>query len=31
MGVIPQYSQAPDGRFAANAFFYLQLPGMATA
>jgi len=27
MGVIPEYSQAPDGRYAANAFFYLQLPG----
>jgi GNAT superfamily N-acetyltransferase len=27
MGVIPEYSQAPDGRLATNAFFYLQLPG----
>jgi acetyltransferase len=24
-GVIPEWSQAPDGRFATNAFFYLQL------
>lgn len=24
-GVIPGWSQAPDGRFAANVFFYLQL------
>jgi acetyltransferase len=27
VGVIPEYSQAPDGRLATNAFFYLQLPG----
>jgi GNAT superfamily N-acetyltransferase len=27
MGVMPEYSVAPDGRYAANAFFYLQLPG----
>jgi GNAT superfamily N-acetyltransferase len=27
MGVMPEYSQAPDGRFATNAFFYLQLSG----
>jgi GNAT superfamily N-acetyltransferase len=27
MGVMPEYSQAPDGRYATNAFFYLQLPG----
>ena len=25
-GVIPEWSQAPDGRYATNAFFYLQLP-----
>lgn len=25
-GVIPEWSQTPDGRYAANAFFYLQLP-----
>jgi acetyltransferase len=31
MGVIPEYSQAPDGRYATNAFFYLQLPGTTTA
>jgi GNAT superfamily N-acetyltransferase len=24
-GVIPEWSQAPDGRFATNAFFYLPL------
>jgi GNAT superfamily N-acetyltransferase len=24
-GVIPEWSQAPDGRYATNAFFYLQL------
>jgi len=24
-GVIPEWSRAPDGRFATNAFFYLQL------
>ena len=30
-GVIPEFSQAPDGRLATNAFFYLQLPGKATA
>jgi acetyltransferase len=24
-GVVPQWSQAPDGRLATNAFFYLQL------
>jgi GNAT superfamily N-acetyltransferase len=24
-GVIPGWSQAPDGRYATNAFFYLQL------
>jgi GNAT superfamily N-acetyltransferase len=27
MGVMPEYSVAPDGRYATNAFFYLQLPG----
>jgi GNAT superfamily N-acetyltransferase len=27
MGVMPEYSQAPDGRYATNAFFYLQLSG----
>jgi GNAT superfamily N-acetyltransferase len=27
MGVMPQYSQAPDGRYATNAFFYLELSG----
>ena len=27
MGVMPEYSQAPDGRFAANAFFYLRPAG----
>lgn len=27
MGVMPQYSQAPDGRYATNAFFYLELAG----
>ena len=27
VGVIPEYSQAPDGRYATNAFFYLQLAG----
>jgi len=30
MGVIPEYSQAPDGRYATNAFFYLQLAGTPT-
>jgi len=30
MGVMPEYSQAPDGRYATNAFFYLQLPGTTT-
>jgi GNAT superfamily N-acetyltransferase len=25
-GVIPEWSQAPDGRYATNAFFYLRLP-----
>lgn len=29
-GVIPEWSQAPDGRYATNAFFYLQLSGRAT-
>jgi GNAT superfamily N-acetyltransferase len=29
-GVVPEWSQAPDGRFATNAFFYLQLTGTAT-
>lgn len=24
-GIIPEWSQAPDGRYATNAFFYLQL------
>jgi len=24
-GVIPEWSQAPDGRYATNAFFYLRL------
>jgi GNAT superfamily N-acetyltransferase len=24
-GVIPEWSQAPDGRYATNVFFYLQL------
>jgi acetyltransferase len=24
-GVIPEWSQAPDGRYAANVFFYLRL------
>ena len=24
-GVIPEWSQTPDGRYATNAFFYLQL------
>jgi acetyltransferase len=27
MGVMPEYSRAPDGRYATNAFFYLQLSG----
>jgi GNAT superfamily N-acetyltransferase len=27
MGVMPEYSQAPDGRYATNAFFYLRLSG----
>ena len=27
VGVMPEYSQAPDGRYATNAFFYLQLSG----
>ena len=27
MGVMPEYSVAPDGRYATNAFFYLQLSG----
>jgi len=27
MGVMPEYSQAPDGRYATNAFFYLELSG----
>jgi hypothetical protein len=31
MGVMPEYSVAPDGRFATNAFFYLQLPGTTAA
>jgi GNAT superfamily N-acetyltransferase len=31
VGVIPEWSVAPDGRYAANAFFYKQLPGTATA
>jgi GNAT superfamily N-acetyltransferase len=31
MGVMPEYSQAPDGRYATNAFFYLQLSGMTPA
>jgi acetyltransferase len=31
VGVMPEFSEAPDGRFATNAFFYLQLPGKATA
>jgi len=31
MGVMPEYSQAPDGRFATNAFFYLQLSGTTAA
>jgi GNAT superfamily N-acetyltransferase len=31
VGEIPEWSQAPDGRYATNAFFYLQLPGTATA
>ena len=31
VGVIPQWSVAPDGRYATNAFFYKQLPGTATA
>jgi acetyltransferase len=31
VGVIPEWSVAPDGRYAANAFFYKRLPGTATA
>jgi len=31
MGVMPEYSVAPDGRFVTNVFFYLQLPGTAAA
>jgi GNAT superfamily N-acetyltransferase len=31
VGVIPEYSQAPDGRYATNAFFYLQLSRTTTA
>jgi len=31
VGVIPEYSQAPDGRYATNAFFYLQLQGTTAA
>jgi GNAT superfamily N-acetyltransferase len=30
MGVMPEYSQAPDGRYATNAFFYLLLSGTTT-
>lgn len=31
MGVMPEYSVAPDGHFVTNAFFYLLLPGTAAA
>ena len=31
LGVMPEYSVAPDGRYAANAFFYLQLRGTTAA
>jgi GNAT superfamily N-acetyltransferase len=31
VGVIPEWSVAPDGRYASNAFFYKQLPGTTAA
>jgi GNAT superfamily N-acetyltransferase len=31
VGVVPEWSVAPDGRYATNAFFYKQLPGTAPA
>jgi GNAT superfamily N-acetyltransferase len=30
-GVVPGWAQAPDGNLVANAFFYLELPGMTAA
>ncbi|MES1246562.1 MAG: GNAT family N-acetyltransferase [Actinomycetota bacterium] len=30
-GVVPRWSQRPDGEIVANAFFYLELPGTPAA